>query len=187
MSEHPHIDPERGIAAGQRWAHALEEAATRCEAVLYLISEDWLSSKWCWDEYQLAKELNKKLFALLIDNVSLDKLPAGLAAQWQVINLRGEPANAFDPRTQLRNAPPPSTSQKPVLPASSAVWRGPVLALTPLKSIRMPTVRLAGVRPIAGWEALEAEDAAVVGRSADWYVESTLYVALRRKPPRLLL
>lgn len=61
------LDPERGIVAGQRWARALEEAATRCEAVLYLVSEDWLASKWCWDEYQLAKELNKKLFALLID------------------------------------------------------------------------------------------------------------------------
>ena len=53
------------IAAGQRWAHALEDAATRCEAVLFLVSEDWLASKWCGDEYQLANKLNKKLFALL--------------------------------------------------------------------------------------------------------------------------
>ena len=52
------LDPERGIVAGQRWAHALEEAATRCEAVLFLVSEAWLGSKWCFDEYQLAKELN---------------------------------------------------------------------------------------------------------------------------------
>jgi hypothetical protein len=28
------LDPERGIVAGQRWARALEDAATRCEAVL---------------------------------------------------------------------------------------------------------------------------------------------------------
>ena len=39
------LDPERGIAAGQRWAGALEEAATRCEAVLFLVSEAWLASK----------------------------------------------------------------------------------------------------------------------------------------------
>ena len=58
-------DFERWIAAGQRWAHALEDAATRCEAVLFLVSEDWLASKWCGDEYQLANKLNKKLFALL--------------------------------------------------------------------------------------------------------------------------
>jgi hypothetical protein len=59
------LDPERGIVAGQRWARALEDAATRCEAVLFFVSEIWLASKWCGDEYQLASRLNKKLFALL--------------------------------------------------------------------------------------------------------------------------
>jgi TIR domain len=48
------LDPERGIAAGERWVKALEDAATRCEVVLFLVSEDWLASKWCVDEYQLA-------------------------------------------------------------------------------------------------------------------------------------
>ena len=61
------LDPERGIVAGQRWVRALEDAATRCEAVLFLVSEVWLASKWCGDEYQLANRLNKKLFALLIE------------------------------------------------------------------------------------------------------------------------
>ena len=63
------LDPERGITAGQRWAQALDEAATRCEAVLFLVSEEWLGSKWCADEYQLANKLNKKLFALLVDDM----------------------------------------------------------------------------------------------------------------------
>jgi hypothetical protein len=39
--------PTAGIAAGQRWVHALEEAATRCEAVLFVVSREWLGSKWC--------------------------------------------------------------------------------------------------------------------------------------------
>ena len=60
------LDPERGVAAGERWAQALQEAATRCEAVLFLVSEAWLASRWCVDEYQLANRLNKKLFALLL-------------------------------------------------------------------------------------------------------------------------
>jgi hypothetical protein len=89
------LDPERGIAAGQRWVAALEEAATRCEAVLFLVSEDWLASKWCADEYQLASKFNKKLFALLIGNIALDRLPGGLTAQWQVVRLTGEPAERF--------------------------------------------------------------------------------------------
>src|SRR5258705_2553485 len=78
------LDPERGIAAGQRWAKALEDAATRCEAVLFVVSEDWLSSKWCGDEYQLACKHNKKLFALVICDVALHRLPGGLTAQLQL-------------------------------------------------------------------------------------------------------
>jgi hypothetical protein len=61
------LDPDRGIAAGQRWARALEDAATRCEAVLFLVSKQWLASKWCHDECHLANRLNKKLFALILD------------------------------------------------------------------------------------------------------------------------
>src|SRR4051812_35013891 len=30
------LDPEHGIGAGERWVRALEDAATRCEAVLFL-------------------------------------------------------------------------------------------------------------------------------------------------------
>jgi hypothetical protein len=97
------LDPDRGIVAGQRWGRALEEAATRCEAVLFLISDQWLSSKWCSDEYQLANRLNKKLFALLLDDVALERLPGGMTAQWQIVRLTGRPAERFvvnDPQTE---------------------------------------------------------------------------------------
>ena len=32
------LDPKRGIAAGERWERSLNEAASRCEAVLFLIA-----------------------------------------------------------------------------------------------------------------------------------------------------
>jgi hypothetical protein len=89
------LDPDRGIAAGEKWVRALEDAATRCEAVLFVVSEEWLASKWCGDEYQLVNRLNKKLFALLIGDVALDRLPGGLTAQWQIVPLKGEPAERF--------------------------------------------------------------------------------------------
>lgn len=34
--------PEHGIAAGERWERALHEAASRCEAVVFLVSQAWL-------------------------------------------------------------------------------------------------------------------------------------------------
>ncbi|MGD0184057.1 MAG: SUMF1/EgtB/PvdO family nonheme iron enzyme [Roseiarcus sp.] len=61
------LDPERGIAAGERWERALHEAATRCEAVVFLVSGNWLASGWCLREYALARALNKKLFAVVVD------------------------------------------------------------------------------------------------------------------------
>ena len=33
------LDPNRGIAAGERWERALNEAANRCEVVLFLVSK----------------------------------------------------------------------------------------------------------------------------------------------------
>ena len=82
------LDPTRGIAAGERWERALHIAATRCEAVLFLISQNWLASEWCDNEYALAKGLNKKLFALLIDrNLGIKDLPARFTGTWQVVDL----------------------------------------------------------------------------------------------------
>jgi TIR domain-containing protein len=41
------LDPERGIASGERWERALHEQANRCEAVIFLVSANWLASGWC--------------------------------------------------------------------------------------------------------------------------------------------
>ena len=71
------LDPDRGITAGERWERALNEAASRCEAVLFLISQDWLNSRWCLKEFNLARRLNKRLFGVLIDAIPVGELPAG--------------------------------------------------------------------------------------------------------------
>ncbi len=36
------LDPDRGIAAGERWERALNQAVNCCEAVLFLVSRAWL-------------------------------------------------------------------------------------------------------------------------------------------------
>jgi hypothetical protein len=52
------LDPARGVAPGERWQAALRAAAERCEAVLFLVSQHWLASRWCQSEYLLAKQLD---------------------------------------------------------------------------------------------------------------------------------
>ena len=183
------LDPDHGLVAGERWARALEDAATRCEAVLFLVSEDWLASKWCSDEYQLANKFNKKLFALLVDDVPLDRLPGGLTAQWQVVRLKGEPAERF------LTAHPLTQKQSPVAIAEAglkSLKRGLEKAGIGPGTFELqhdPNAPFGWRAPYRGLEALEPEDAAVFfGRSADIVrgIDALRGLAAR-KPPRLLV
>ncbi len=66
------LDPEQGIVAGEKWKEALKEAAHRCEAVLALVSPEWLKRDWCRAELASAEMLGKKIFVLLIGSDSAD-------------------------------------------------------------------------------------------------------------------
>jgi formylglycine-generating enzyme required for sulfatase activity len=82
------LDPDRGIAAGERWERALNEAARRCEAVLFLISKAWLASRWCMNELTLARRLNKRLFGVLVqEGLTVANLPHDVTTTWQLVNL----------------------------------------------------------------------------------------------------
>jgi hypothetical protein len=81
------LDPQRGIAAGERWERALHEAASRCEAVLFLVSKAWLASVWCRKELNLAHHLNKRLFGVLIEDLPVGDLPEDLTGNWQIVRL----------------------------------------------------------------------------------------------------
>jgi len=183
------LDPERGIAAGQRWAKALEDAATRCEAVLFIVSEAWLSSKWCSDEYQLASRYDKKLFALLIDDIALDRLPGGLTAEWQVVRLKGEPAERF------LTVHPFTRHQSPIHIAEIALKslkRGLEKSGVGAETFELqpdPRGPFGWRAPYRGLEPFEPEDAAVFfGRSADIVRGIDMLRGLAvRKPPRLLV
>ena len=82
------LDPNHGVAAGERWERALNEAARRCEAVLFLISREWLASLWCMSELKLARRLNKRLFGVIVEEgLSLRDLPTDVSSEWQLVNL----------------------------------------------------------------------------------------------------
>jgi TIR domain len=94
------IDPDRGLVAGQRWQEALKAAADRCEAVLFLVSPAWISSKWCLAEFLLAKTLHKRIFGLIVEPVPVDRVPTEMTAEWQLCQLVGaDPLRTFDVST----------------------------------------------------------------------------------------
>jgi formylglycine-generating enzyme required for sulfatase activity len=81
------LDPDDGIAAGERWERSLHEAANRCEAVLFLISKAWIASRWCRRELGLAQRLNKRLFGVLIEDLATADVPEDLSGDWQLVRL----------------------------------------------------------------------------------------------------
>lgn len=82
------LDPERGIAAGERWEETFKKAARRCEAVLFLLGKAWLASRWCENELNLARRENKRLFGVLIEEgIAIRDLPSKLTNTWQIVSL----------------------------------------------------------------------------------------------------
>ena len=49
------LDPHTGIRPGERWKQALQQANTRCEAVICLLSEHWEASHECQTEFRYAE------------------------------------------------------------------------------------------------------------------------------------
>jgi WD40 repeat protein len=81
------LDPERGLAAGQRWQEELKKAGERCSGVLILISPDWVASRWCQTEFLLADHLGKRIFPLVVAPTSFDDLPVELKAGFQIADI----------------------------------------------------------------------------------------------------
>ena len=60
------FDPDAGIAAGARWETTLFEKLGRCQALIALVSNHWLASKWCFAEFVQAREHGKLIILAMI-------------------------------------------------------------------------------------------------------------------------
>jgi WD40 repeat protein len=81
------IDVRDGISPGEQWEKALQDACDRCEAVLFLVSNAWLASPWCLDEFRLTRHLRKKPFGVVIEDVPFEKIPTEMTREWQLCDL----------------------------------------------------------------------------------------------------
>ena len=181
------LDPERGIAAGERWERALNEAASRCEAVLFLVSRDWLASRWCLKEFNLARKLNKRLFGVLIEAIPVAELPDDLTGTWQVVDLA-----AGQDHVMLRVILPRTHEEAHVTFSKEGLTRlrnGLAKAGLDPSFFAWPPERDPDRPPYRGLKPLEAEDAGIFfGRDAP-IVEAldTLRGLREGAAPRLLV
>jgi WD40 repeat protein len=159
------LDPECGIVAGERWERALNEAASRCEAVLFLVSRAWLGSRWCMKELNLAHRLNKRLFGVLIEDVPIAEVPPDLTGTWQLVNL------AAGSDHQLFRAVTPNKSEEVHVTFSKDGLKrlkgGLTQAGLDARFFDWPPAHEPKRPPYRGLKPLEAEDAGIFfGREA---------------------
>lgn len=89
LQEHKHsslfldFDPESGIKAGTDWEQALYDHLRRCQAVVPLLTPDWLTSKWCFAEFVHARAQGKAIFPVKIKPCE----PDGVIGNIQQIDL----------------------------------------------------------------------------------------------------
>jgi formylglycine-generating enzyme required for sulfatase activity len=181
------LDPQRGIAAGERWERKLYEAANRCEVVLFLVSKAWLASVWCRKELNLAHSLNKRLFGVLIEDLPVGALPEDLAGTWQIVRL----ATGRD-HVVLRAVLPVTHEEAHVHFSAEGLQRlkhGLEEAGLDAKYFAWPPPSDPDRPPYRGLRPLEAEDAGVfVGRGGPIVEALDQLRGLRETaPPRLLV
>ncbi len=179
------LDPTRGIAAGERWELALNEAANRCEAVLFLVSQAWLSSRWCLKELSLAAKLNKRIFGVLVEDIAIEALPADLTATHQLVNLAaGSDHVMLGGRGRDGSEVRVTFSQSGLAKLKTGLMRAGLDA----RFFLWPPEDDSGRSPYRGLKPLEAEDAGIFfGREAPT-IEALdkLRGLVEGAPPRLM-
>lgn len=80
------VDPKVGIRPGIKWKDALQQANTRCEAVVCLLSPSWEASTECNTEFRTAENLNKRIFCARLE----PSTGLGITRDWQWVDLFGD-------------------------------------------------------------------------------------------------
>jgi len=181
------LDPVSGIAPGERWERKLNEAASRCEAVLFLVSKAWISSDWCRRELNLAHRLNKRLFGVLIEDLAITDVPRDLTGDWQLVRL----ATGRD-HVMLRVVIPVTQEEVHVTFSKEGLQRlknGLEQAGLDPKHFDWPPASDPNRPPYRGLRPLESDDAGIFfGRDAPVIEALDRLRGLRETtPPRLLV
>ena len=159
------VTPDRGIAAGEKWERALNEAASRCEVVLFLVSRGWIDSRWCRKEYELARRLNKRLLGALIEVIPVEELPSEVTETFQMVDL----ASGSDHR-MFRAQLPRTQEEVHVTFSREGLFRlkdGLAKAGLDPRFFAWPPPHDPGRAPYRGLKPLEQEDAGIFfGREA---------------------
>lgn len=86
------FDPEAGIKGGSGWEQTLYRKLRQCQAVIALLTPNWLASKWCFAELVQARERGKAIFPLKVQPCD----PASVFGDIQHIDLTVRPDEGLE-------------------------------------------------------------------------------------------
>ena len=84
-------DEKSGIRAGAEWEQALYQRLRQCQAIVALVTPDWLASKWCFAEMIQAREKGKPIFPVITKPCQLPDL----LRDTQKIDLIADPEGGY--------------------------------------------------------------------------------------------
>lgn len=85
------FDPEAGIKGGSGWEQTLYQHLRQCQAVIALLTPNWLASKWCFAELVQARERGKAIFPLKVQPCDA----SGVFSDIQQIDLTAQPEDGY--------------------------------------------------------------------------------------------
>lgn len=85
------FDPEAGIRSGSDWEQTLYQKLRQCQAVIALLTPNWLASKWCFVELAQARAGGKAIFPVKIQ----DCQAGGVFSDIQHIDLTTRPEEGY--------------------------------------------------------------------------------------------
>lgn len=86
------VDLDAGIKAGADWEQTLYRKLRQCQAVIALLTPDWLASKWCFAELVQARERGKAIFPLKVRACDA----GGVFGDIQHIDLTTQPDEGYE-------------------------------------------------------------------------------------------
>jgi energy-coupling factor transporter ATP-binding protein EcfA2 len=84
-------DEQSGIRAGAEWEQVLYQRLRQCQAIIALVTPDWLESKWCFAEMIQAREKGKPIFPVIAKPCQLPDL----LSDTQKIDLVADPEGGY--------------------------------------------------------------------------------------------
>ena len=89
-------DKEKGIKIGEDWEKRLYEELERANAIMILLSPNWIESKWCFAEYTQARALGKEIIPVIIDHGANNEVDKWISSSIQNSDLTIDKADVLE-------------------------------------------------------------------------------------------